>query len=111
MRNLSTCICENSKYLKSIVDTSVIKFDEIITVGDILSTKITYSTTATNVTSTVSINCHSKKVRDCCILHADLLVIILLLMPIITCYYYAKQEGINALTIQNGKQWICKSLH
>ena len=65
LRNLSTCICENSKYLKSTADTSVIKFDEIITVGDILSPKMTYSTIATNVTSTVSINCHSKKVRDC----------------------------------------------
>ena len=47
--NPSTCICENSKYLKSIADTSV------ISVMDIVSTN-------------VSINCHSEKVRykiDC----------------------------------------------
>ena len=61
--NPSTCICENSKYLKSIADTSVIECDEIITVTDIVSTK-KINTIATNVTSTASINCHSKKVRD-----------------------------------------------
>ena len=33
----STCICDNSKYLKSIADTSVIECDEIITVLDIVS--------------------------------------------------------------------------
>ena len=59
----STCICENSKYLKSIADTSVIECDEIITVMDIVSTK-KINTIAANVTSTASINCHSKKVRD-----------------------------------------------
>ena len=47
------CICENSKYLKSIADTSVIKCDEIISVMDIVSTKKT-NTMATNVTE----NCH-----------------------------------------------------
>ena len=30
--NPSTCICQNSKFLKSIADTSVITCDEIITV-------------------------------------------------------------------------------
>ena len=64
----STCISKNSKYLKSIVDTSVIECDEIITVLNIVSTKLT-NTIATNVTSTASMNCHSKKVRDCYILH------------------------------------------
>ena len=39
--NPSKCICENSKYLKSITDTSVIECDEIITVMDIASTKKT----------------------------------------------------------------------
>ena len=39
--NPSTCICENSKHLKSITDTSVIKCDEIISVLDIVSTKMT----------------------------------------------------------------------
>ena len=37
--NPSACICENSKYLKSITDTSVTECDEIIIVMDIVSTK------------------------------------------------------------------------
>ena len=32
--NPSTCICENSKYLKRVVDTSVTECDEVITVMD-----------------------------------------------------------------------------
>ena len=62
--NPSTCISENTKYLISIADTSAIQFDEIISVMNIVSAKKT-STTATNITSTVSINCYCKKVRDC----------------------------------------------
>ena len=96
--NPSTCICENSKYLKSIADTSVIECDEVITVMDTVSTKMT-NAIATNVTSNASINCHSKTVRDYYILHTVLLVIILLLIIIIISYYYAQQKGINALTI------------
>ena len=63
-RNPSTCICENSKYLKSIADTSVTECNEIVIVMDIVSTKKT-NTIEANVTSTASINYHSKKVRDC----------------------------------------------
>ena len=37
--NPSTCICENSKYLKSIADTSVIACDETISVMNIVSKK------------------------------------------------------------------------
>ena len=74
--NPSTCICENSKYLKTVADTSVKKCDEIVTVMEIVSTEKT-NTIATNVTSTASINCHTKKVRDCYILNTVLLVIIL----------------------------------
>ena len=37
--NHSTCICENSKYLKRIADTLAIELDEIKTVLDIVSTK------------------------------------------------------------------------
>ena len=55
---------ENSKYLKSIADTSVTECDEIIIVMDNVSTKKT-NISATNILSTASINCHSKKVRDC----------------------------------------------
>ena len=43
--NPSTCICENGKHIKCIVDTSVIACNEIIYVMDIL---------ATNVANTVS---------------------------------------------------------
>ena len=39
--NPSTCICENSKYLKSIDDTSVTEYDEIIIVMDTIATKKT----------------------------------------------------------------------
>ena len=37
--NPSTCICENSKYLKNITDTSVDECDENITVMDIVLKK------------------------------------------------------------------------
>ena len=101
--NNKTCQCEcknylsskkKSKYLKSIADAPVTEFDDIVIVVDKVSTKKT-NTIATNFTSIASINCHSKKVRDCYILHTVLLVIILLLMITITiiCYHYAKQEG------------------
>ena len=92
-RNPSTCTCENSKYLKSAADISVTECDEIVIVRDNLSTKKA-NTIVTNVTSTASINFHSKKVRDCYILHKVLLVIILLLIITIICYHYAKQKGI-----------------
>ena len=46
--NASTCICDNRKYLKSIADTSVIACDEIISVMDIISTKMT-NIIATNI--------------------------------------------------------------
>ena len=69
--------------------------DEIITAMDSTSTKIT-NTIATNVTSATSINCHSKKVRDCYIVS---IVVVLLLITIIICYYCTKQKGINAQTI------------
>ena len=95
--NPSTCICKNSKYFKSIADTSVTECDEIIISMDTLATKKTNTIAtkktnaiATNVTSTASINCHSKKVGDCYILHTILLVIMSLLIIIIICYYYAK---------------------
>ena len=71
VRNSSTCICENSKYLQSVADTSVTGCDEIVIFMDNLSTKKT-NTIATNVTSTASVNWHSKKVRDCYNLHTVL---------------------------------------
>ena len=88
--NPSTCISENDKYLKSITDTSVIMCDEIVSVMDVVSTKIT-KTISTNP----SINCHNKKVRykiDSYILHTVLLVIILLLIITVICNHYAKHR-------------------
>ena len=68
--NPSICICENSKYLKSIADTSVIECDKIVILVDTVSRKNTNTiatketnTIATNVTSKVSINSHGRKVR------------------------------------------------
>ena len=57
--NPSTFICENSKYLKSVFDTSVISCDEITFVMflmDILSTK-----KANTIATNVSINSDVKK--------------------------------------------------
>ena len=88
--NPSTCICENSKCLESITDISVTECDEIIIVMDNVSTK---KAIVTNVTSTASINCHSKKLKDCYILHTVLSTVILLVVIIIICYHYAKQKG------------------
>ena len=51
----SACIYENSKHWKSIADTSVIACDWIISVIDIVSTKLT-NTIATNVASTMLMN-------------------------------------------------------
>ena len=99
--NPSTCTCENSKYLKSIANTSAIACDNSIYVMGIASTQIT-NTIATDV----SIMLITKKVRckiDCYISHEVLLVIILLLIIAITSYHYvkhwSKQRGIDTLTI------------
>ena len=99
--NPSTCIYENDKYLKSIADTSVITCDEIISVMDIVSTKITNT-----ITSDLSVNSDDKRVRyktDCYILYTVLLAIVSLLIITIICYDYAKhrskQKSTNALTI------------
>ena len=54
---------EDIKYLKSVADTTVTKCDEIVVAIDNASLKKT-NTITTDVTSTASINCHSKKVRD-----------------------------------------------
>ena len=58
----STCICENGKYLKSITDTSVIVFDEIINGADSVSKTVT-NTISRDVTSTMSIISADEKVR------------------------------------------------
>ena len=58
--NCSTWICEIIRYLKSIVDDSVIMCNEIISVTNISSTNVT-NTLPVNVMSTVSINSDHKK--------------------------------------------------
>ena len=87
--NPSTCVCENSECLKSVAGTSVTNCDEIVVFMDNLTTKntntIAIKKTNVTFTSSASINDHSKKVRDCYILHTVLLAIILLL--IITIIY------------------------
>ena len=70
----------------------MIQCDEIITVMDIVSTKMT-GTIAANATSTASTSCRSKNAIGCYILQTVLLVIILLLMFIIIHYYCVKQKG------------------
>ena len=47
--NFNKCVYKNSKYFKSIANTSVIAWDEIISVMDIVSTKTT-NTIESNVT-------------------------------------------------------------
>ena len=63
----------------------MVECDEIISVMDILSTKMR-NTIATNV----PINSDDEKVRYCYILHTVLLVIKLLLIITIVCYHYKK---------------------
>ena len=87
--NPRTCICENSKYLKSVAGTSVTVCDEIVIFMNIISIKrtntiaIKMTNTTATYTSSPSINCRSKKVRDCYIPHTVLLVTILILIIII----------------------------
>ena len=93
--NLSTC-CGNSKYLKIVVDDSVILCDENLYIMDIVSTKMTNSIAASPAWNNFDV----KKVRykiDCHILHAILLVIILLLIITITWFMQSIGQSKNAL--------------
>ena len=76
--NRSICIFENSKYLKSVADTSVTECNKIVIVIDNLLTKKECNNSYNN-----SYN-----------LHTVLLPIILLLIITIICYHYAEQKGI-----------------
>ena len=86
------------RLLKSIGDTSVITRDEIISIMDTVSRKMT-NTIAINVL----ISSDDKKIRYCYIFHAVLFLIILLLIITIICYHYAKhrskQKGADALAM------------
>ena len=91
--NPRRCICENGKYLKNIVDASVIVYEEIINATDCASTNVTNTiptnmtnTTSTNVPNAVSMNSNDKKVRfkvDSYIFHTILLVIEILFVTAI----------------------------
>ena len=97
--NRSTCIFENSKYLKSIADTSVTKCHKIVIVmNDLLPKKA--NTRAKNATNTASINCHSKEVskRLLYFTYSFISDHVILVITII-CYHYTKRKG----KIQNGK--------
>ena len=85
----STGISENSKCLKSVIDTSVTRCHKSVIVMNNLSTNKT-NTITTNDATTALINCHSKKVRDCYILHTVLLVTITLLITVSICCYLIK---------------------
>ena len=81
----ATCTCKNSKYSGSIIEDSVIKYDEILSTAKNVSTNVTVST-----------NFHNKNVRykmDCYILHTVLLVIILLFISAIIQNAYAKRRS------------------
>ena len=65
--------------------------DEIVIVMNNLSRKKA-KTIAANVTSSASINWHSKKVRDCYILQTVLLITIKLLIPFSICCYLIKYQ-------------------
>ena len=96
--NRSTCACENGTYLGSVINDSVVTWNEIINAVD----------RSTDVTSTRSENFHNEIVRykmGCYILPVVLLVVILRFMIAIICYHFAKHslkpKTIGTLIIQN----------
>ena len=118
-------ICEKSRYLKSIVDDSVIVHDQTINVIDSVSTNVK-NNISTNVRNTVSRYSDDTKVRykmDYYILHLFVLVTILLSIIItINCNQYPKwmvktKKTIDTLTtekerkIMNWKKLLLKIQH
>ena len=90
--NLSRYICENSKYFKSVADTSMIACEENITDMDIESKK-----KAKAIATNVSINSDDKNVGykiDCYILRTDLLAIKMLLIITIIFYHHANHIAV-----------------
>ena len=74
---------------KNVIDTSVTRCHKSVIVMNNLSTNKT-NTITTNDATTALINCHSKKVTDCYILHTVLLVTITLLITVSICCYLIK---------------------
>ena len=89
---VESIVCAKNRYLKSIVDNSVIVCNEIVSITDSVSTNVISSVPA-NVTSNVSINSDNKKIRykmNCYNLQMFMLVVILLFLITIICYHYTK---------------------
>ena len=80
---------------------------------DIVLTKKrnTIATKKANVTSTASISCYSKKVRDCYILHTVLLVILLLCIKNRTCYYFDDIIKLEDFSLDNILRKIDEKSH
>ena len=93
--NPSTYTCENGTNLKSIADTSVIMYDEVINVtGSVLTNVI--NTISKNITVTSSINSNDKKVvykMDCLYFAHGFIINQLLFIIAIICYHYAKRRS------------------
>ena len=90
--SVESIVCAKNRYLKSIVDNSVIVCNEIVSITDSVSTNVISSVPA-NVTSNVSINSDNKKIRykmNCYNLQMFMLVVILLFLITIICYHYTK---------------------
>ena len=85
--NPSIFICENNKYLKSIVNDSVIVCDEIINVTGSVSTN------GLSALSKISDNKNVRYKMSCYILHTFLLVTILLFIITIVCHHCAKHRS------------------
>ena len=95
------CICKNDKYY-SIAETSVIACNEIKNAAYSVSTNVTNGilTNMTNIISAdvmgiMSTNSDGKAIRyemGCYILHKVLLMIILLFVVAIICYYCIKHR-------------------
>ena len=97
--NPSTCICENSRYLKSTGDDSVSVCDEIINISNSVSTALK-NTIPTNVTNTVSIKSDVKKValeKSNCLTYTISLVIIMCLLFVVVTFN-------NCYTIMKGTE-------
>ena len=97
--NPATCNCENEKYLASIIDDSVITYDEIIEETKTIPTNFN----ETNITSTI---------QNFCILLVFLSFTISLLIVSIYCClikYWAKQKYLSLFQNTNNelKQLLC----
>ena len=57
------------------------------------------------IAANVTINCHSEKGRDCYILHAVLLAIMLLLLITVISYHIEKHRSNKKLLIRPVKEW------